>query len=69
MGTGPDIFATKDGRQILVEVTKGSIDWPKTSALERYSQESPNIEVRIISPGALKLLPLMLRQPRQISGS
>jgi hypothetical protein len=49
-GYRPDIFAIKDKQQIVVEVTKGSIDWPKTSALQRYSQENPDIEVRIISP-------------------
>ena len=49
-GYRPDIRAAKDGRLVIVEVTKGSIDWPKTSALERYSQENPDIEVRIIPP-------------------
>jgi hypothetical protein len=49
-GYRPDIFASKDGKQLIVEVTKGSIDWPKTSALERYAHENPDIEVRILPP-------------------
>ncbi|HWR36268.1 MAG TPA: hypothetical protein VN622_10405 [Clostridia bacterium] len=49
-GYRPDIFAAKDGKPVIVEVVKGSIDWPKTSALERYSQEHPDVEVRIIPP-------------------
>lgn len=49
-GYRPDISATKGSKQIVVEVTKGSIDWPKTSALERFAQENPHIEVKIIPP-------------------
>ena len=32
-GYRPDIYATKNGKQVVVEIAKGSVDWPKTSAL------------------------------------
>jgi hypothetical protein len=65
-GYRPDIFAVKDAKQVIVEVVKGSIDWPKTSALERYSQEHPEIEVRIIPPkGAWPTNNAQAAEPRQ----
>lgn len=51
-GYRPDISATKNNKHVIVEVTKGSVDWPKTSALERFAQENPEVDVRIISPTA-----------------
>src|SRR4051812_5219561 len=65
-GYRPDIFAAKDGKQVIVEVVKGSIDWPKTSALERYSQEHPDVEVRIIAPdGSWPTKSATAAEPRQ----
>ena len=64
-GYRPDIFATKDDKQVIVEVVKGSIDWPKTSALERYSQEHPDVDVRIVAPNGTWTNNAEAAEPRQ----
>ena len=63
-GYRPDIIAMKGRKVIIVEVKKGAIDWPKISALERYSHENPNVELRIV--GAHNLAsPELAADPRQ----
>lgn len=47
-GYRPDIEAVKGKEQIIVEVIKEAIDWPKLSALERYAHEKPNVTVRFV---------------------
>lgn len=47
-GYSPDIVAQRDNEHVIVEVKKGPIDWPKIVALQKYAEEHPEWEVRIV---------------------
>lgn len=47
-GYRPDIFATKNGLCVIVEVKKGEVDWPKLEALQRFERENLDCQLRIV---------------------
>jgi hypothetical protein len=49
-GYRPDIIARMGNEVLIIEVKKGTVDWPKIAALEQFEKEREHLHVRVLSP-------------------